>query len=69
MKLNITRGNASRGRKIDQETAQAILNLQAFGRKIGDVAKQFGVSDAIVGNIWRRKSWTHLKRGDDGNTY
>ena len=66
MKLNITRGNASRGRKIDQETAQAILNLQSSGRKIGDVAREFGVSDAIVGNIWRRKSWTHLKREGTG---
>jgi hypothetical protein len=56
-----TQGNKSRCRKIDENAAQAILDAKGSGMSQGAVAERYGATPAIVGAIWRRQSWTHLR--------
>lgn len=62
-----TRGMNSRCRKIDEATAQAILNCKG---KMGQTAcaRHFNdprVTVHIVTAIWRRKNWAHLRQQFD----
>jgi hypothetical protein len=58
-----TRGNNARNRKIDEATAQAILNAKQPGMSVADACDLFdGATPSIVGDIWRRRTWKHLKQ-------
>jgi len=60
-----TRGNCARHRRIDESTAQSILNLKGSGLKVKDVAGMFsGATVDVVYEIWRRRTWTHLRQQD-----
>lgn len=56
-----TRGNDSRVRKIDEDKAQQVLDAKPSGKTQREVAELLGVSVSIVGQIWRRQRWRHLK--------
>lgn len=59
-----TKGMKSRTRRIDEATAQAILNLKGT---MGPTAAAESFNDPrvtvnIVKSIWRRLRWTHLRQ-------
>lgn len=55
-------GAANGCAKLTDADAAEILRLRRAGVSGRAVAKQFGVSDATVCNIFRGKRWTHLPR-------
>jgi hypothetical protein len=59
--LRIPNRGASHGRsKITDQAATAIRNLAAQGYKQIHIATIFNISNVMVGNIIKRKNWTHV---------
>ena len=58
-------GEANPRAKLTNETVLAIRSIGA-GEKQRDVAARFGVSQKVVWNVLRGKSWQRVKKGDEG---
>lgn len=64
MNITIRRGQEVHSSKISEETAQAILNAKGK-MTIPEAVAAFadrGATTYIVGSIFRRKRWAHLKK-------
>lgn len=54
--------------KLDEATAQAILDRIATGESQKNLAIEFGVSPSTISNLVAGKSWPHLRRGGTSKT-
>lgn len=54
------RGSTHHEAKLTEEQVREIRRLAAGGRSKLSIAKQFGVSDTLIGYVVRRKFWRHV---------
>ena len=55
-------------KKLDEATAQTILNRVAQGEKQKNLAIEFGVTPSTISNLVAGKSWPHLRRSAASKT-
>lgn len=54
------RGESSTSAKLTEGEVRQIRALRATGRKLADIAAEFGVSHELVSKIARREIWKHV---------
>lgn len=52
----------SMNRKLDEDSAQALLNRVAGGESQKALAREYGISEAAVSKLVSGKTWPHLQR-------
>lgn len=52
-------GMANSGAKLDWDKVKAIRTRCSAGESTFDLAREFGVNQALIWRVWRHKSWRH----------
>lgn len=56
-----TKGEAQKAAKLNANKVREIRHLCDTGMKQKDIAKMFGVSESVIGQIKKRTAWAHIE--------